>query len=140
MMDEEYVVRYSEGFLIGEKVCITSGPLKAYEGYVKSVNRHRRIAKLEIPIFGRATPVEVGFGAFARVTEEDFHQMVEENIQKQPKAEKLFPGQVKVLKGIFQGMSGKFLYGNPEKDEWIVELELFGTGTKVTFERDEIQM
>jgi transcriptional antiterminator NusG len=140
MMDEEYVVRYSEGFLIGEKVCITSGPLKKYRGNIKSVDRHRRLAKLEIPIFGRATPVEVGFGAIARVSEEDFHHMVEENIKKHQKEKTIPLGQVKVVKGIFEGMMGKFLGGDPERDEWTAELELFGVGTKVIFRRDEIQM
>ena len=61
MMDQQHLVRYSEGFLIGEKVCITTGPLRNLQGYLRTVDRHRRIAKLEVPIFGRPTPTEVGF-------------------------------------------------------------------------------
>lgn len=81
MMDKQHIVRYSEGVLIGEKVCITTGLLKNFEGYVRTVDRHRWVAKLEIPIFGRPTPVEVGFGAIARVSEEEFRHMIEQNIQ-----------------------------------------------------------
>jgi transcriptional antiterminator NusG len=139
MMDDKHIVNYSEGFLIGEEVYITSGPLKNYKGYIKGVNRHRRIAKLEIPIFGRPTPIEVGFGAFARVTKQEFEQMVSDNISRQS-ATKKKPGQVKVLRGIFQGMTGKFLQADPERDEWTVEIDLFGVGTKVTFQRNEIEM
>ena len=82
MMDQQHLVRYSEGFLIGEKVCITTGPLRNLQGYLRTVDRHRRIAKLEVPIFGRPTPTEVGFGAIKRVSEKEFHCMVEQNIQK----------------------------------------------------------
>jgi transcription antitermination factor NusG len=37
-------------------------------------------------------------------------------------------------------MTGKFLQADPERDEWTVEIDLFGVGTKVTFQRNEIEM
>ena len=140
MMDPQHLVRYSEGFLIGEKVCITTGPLKNFEGYIRIVDRHRRVAKLEIPIFGRPTPAEVGFGVIKRVSEEEFRCMVKKNIQKHRERFQEEPRQIKVLKGIFKGMTGKFLYADAGQDEWTVELELFGVETKVTFQREEIKM
>ena len=140
MMDPQHLVRYSEVFLIGEKVCITTGPLKNFEGYIRIVDRHRRVAKLEIPIFGRPTPAEVGFGAIKRVSEEEFRCMVKKNIQKHRERFQEEPRQIKVLKGIFKGMTGKFLYADAGQDEWTVELELFGVETKVTFQREEIEM
>ena len=140
MMDPQHLVRYSEGFLIGEKVCITTGPLKNFEGYIRIVDRHRRVAKLEIPIFGRPTPAEVGFGVIKRVSEEEFRCMVKKNIQKHRERFQEEPRQIKVLKGIFKGMTGKFLYADAGQDEWTVELELFGVETKVTFQREEIEM
>lgn len=140
MMDKQYFVRYSEGFLIGKKVCITTGPLRNFEGYVRTVDRHRRVAKLEIPIFGRPTPTEVGFGAIKRVSEEEFRRMVKKNMQKYREKSQEEPGQVKVLKGIFKGMTGKFLYADAGKNEWTVGLELFGVETKVTFRREEIKI
>lgn len=140
MMDPQHLVRYSEGFLIGEKVCITTGPLKNFEGYIRIVDRHRRVAKLEIPIFGRPTPAEVGFGVIKRVSEEEFRCMVKKNIQEHRERFQEEPRQIKVLKGIFKGMTGKFLYADAGQDEWTVELELFGVETKVTFQREEIKM
>lgn len=140
MMDEQHLVKYSEGFLIGEKVCITTGPLKNFEGYVRTVDRHRRVAKLEIPIFDRLTPVEVGFGAIKRVSEQEFRCMIEQNIQKHKQTFRKEPGQIKVLKGVFKGMTGKFLYADVGRDEWTISLELFGVETKVMFRREEIRM
>lgn len=140
MMDNQHLVRYSEGFLIGEKVCITTGPLRNFEGCVRTVDRHRRVAKLEIPIFGRPTPAEVGFGAIKRVSEKEFHCMVKKNIQKHREKSQEEPGQIKVLKGIFKGMTGRFLYADVGQDEWTVGLELFGVETKVLFRREEIKM
>lgn len=34
MMDKDYTVQYSEGFLIGDEVYITSGPLKKVQGWI----------------------------------------------------------------------------------------------------------
>lgn len=140
MMDDQHIVQYSEGFLIGEKVCITSGPLKHYQGCIKTVDRHRRIAKLEIPVFGGMTPVEVGFGAVHRVSQEEFHQMKQQNIKKYQTSTEPETGKIKVLEGAFAGMTGNLLATDPERDEWTIELELFGVATKVTCSREEIEV
>ena len=137
MMDADHIVQYSEGFLIGDEVYITSGPLKKVQGWIRTVDRHRRIAKMDVPIFGRATPIEVGLGTIARVSEEELSQMISDVIDRQ-KDEVQFENQVKVLSGVFEGVRGKFLYA--DADEWTVEIELFGAGTKVTFQREELQM
>lgn len=143
MMDDEYTVHYSEGFMIGEKVYITQGPLRNYQGRIRTVDRHRRIARLEIPVFGGMTPVEVGFGAVRRVSEEEFFQMKEERIHEEKRQQKKNPEStnelVKVVQGIFQGMTGRLLHKNLVKDEWAVGLEIFGVETKVVFSREEIQ-
>ncbi len=139
MMDADHIVQYSEGFLIGDEVYITSGPLKKVQGWIRTVDRHRRIAKMDVPIFGRATPIEVGLGTIARVSEEELSQMISDVIDRQ-KDEVQFENQVKVLSGVFEGVRGKFLYADPDADEWTVEIELFGAGTKVTFQREELQM
>ncbi len=140
MMDKEHIVHYSEGFLIGDEVVVTKGPLKNLKGYVRTVDRHRRIAKMEVPLFGRLTPMEVGFGAIARVSGEEFRQIVQENIQKQEKEHSTPPaGTIRVLKGIFKGMTGKLLHADESRDEWTVEIELFGAGAEVVFRREEIE-
>ena len=125
---------------MGRRCVLPTGPLKNFEGYIRTVDRHRRVAKLEIPIFGRPTPTEVGFGAIKRVSEEEFHRMVKKNIQKHREKSQEGSGQIKVLKGIFKGMTGKFLYADVGQNEWTAELELFGVQTKVSFRREEIKM
>lgn len=138
MMDKDHIVRYSEGFLVGDEVYITSGPLKQCKGWIRNIDRHRRIARMEIPIFGRRTPVEVGLGTIARVSEEELEQMVADTIDRQKNEEIDHP--VEVLSGVFKGLKGRFLYADPDRDEWTVEIELFGTKTKVTFAHAEIKM
>ena len=118
MMDADHIVQYSEGFLIGDEVYITSGPLKKVQGWIRTVDRHRRIAKMDVPIFGRATPIEVGLGTIARVSEEELSQMISDVIDRQ-KDEVQFENQVKVLSGVFEGVRGKFLYAMDSRDRVI---------------------
>ena len=60
MMDEHYIVQVSVGYLIGEKICITEGALKNYQGSIYRIDRHRRTAQLMVNLFGRQTKLEVG--------------------------------------------------------------------------------
>ena len=133
IMDKDHIVRYSEGFLVGDEVIVTSGPLKDLKGNISKVDRHRRIAKMEVNMFGRMTPMEVGFGAIARVSKEEFDKMLKEQKDKDTQA-----NNVRVLKGVFEGVSGRFLRADIDENEWTVEIELFGALTEVVFRREEI--
>ena len=95
---------------------------------------------MEIPIFGRRTPIEVGLGTIARVSEEELQQMVSDVIEEQKDQETVNTDQVEVLSGTFQGVRGIFLYADPDKDEWTVQIPLMDTKVKVTFQREEIKM
>ena len=140
IMDKEHVVRYSEGFLIGEEVVVTSGPLKDYRGNISKIDRHRRIAKMEVCMFGRMTPMEVGFGAIARVSKEEFDTMLQEQKEKQKLGPDIQGENVRVIKGLFCGVKGKFLRADVDEDEWTVEIDLFGSRTEVMFRREEIEI
>lgn len=63
---DEHVVKYSEGYIEGEKLVVTSGPLKDFEGNVKKVLRHKRLVVLEVPLLGRTVEVTVGLGVLER--------------------------------------------------------------------------
>lgn len=65
---EEHVIRYSEGYMLGEKLIVTEGPMKGMEGYVKWVDRHQRIAGIEIFLLGRQLIVKMGIGVLKRVS------------------------------------------------------------------------
>lgn len=57
---KEHVVEMSVGYIEGEEVVITSGPMENWSGKVKRIDRHKMIAVLEIEFFGRMTDVTVG--------------------------------------------------------------------------------
>jgi transcriptional antiterminator NusG len=48
-------------FSIGETVRIVDGPFCNFTGQVEEVNEDRSTLKVMVTIFGRATPVELGF-------------------------------------------------------------------------------
>ncbi|MDE5779385.1 MAG: antiterminator LoaP [Lachnospiraceae bacterium] len=57
---KEHVVEFSVGYIEGDKVVITEGPMADWQGKVKKIDRHKRIAVLEVEFFGRITDVTVG--------------------------------------------------------------------------------
>lgn len=57
---KEHVVELSVGYIEGDKVVITEGPMADWQGKVKKIDRHKRIAVLEVEFFGRITDVTVG--------------------------------------------------------------------------------
>jgi transcriptional antiterminator NusG len=48
-------------FSVGEIVRVTSGPLSDFSGEVSEVNADQNKLKVMVSIFGRETPVELGF-------------------------------------------------------------------------------
>lgn len=141
MMDDDYCVNYSQGFIVGEDVVITEGALRNQSALIRKVDRHRRIAVLDVKMFGRMTPVEVGFGAFARVSEEEWESCRKENIERyEQENNSSQENNVRVISGVFTGMTGQLLSLDTAKNECFIELELFGTPTKVAFGRDEVKL
>lgn len=57
---EGQFVELSKGILENEKVVVLEGPLKGMEGLIQKIDRHKRLAWLEMEMFGRKTRFEVG--------------------------------------------------------------------------------
>lgn len=57
---EKHIVEMSEGYIEGDEVIITTGPMADWQGRVKKIDRHKKIAVLEVEFFGRMTDVTVG--------------------------------------------------------------------------------
>jgi transcriptional antiterminator NusG len=50
----------SEGMIEGDRIIVTSGPLKGQEGLIKKIDRHKRLAYLESDMFGQTICAAVG--------------------------------------------------------------------------------
>ena len=54
------VLEMSIGVIEGEKVMVTEGPLKGHEGLISKINRNKRVAYLDMHMFGRTKTIKVG--------------------------------------------------------------------------------
>jgi transcriptional antiterminator NusG len=55
----EKTVRIKQNFEVGETVKITEGPFATFSGAIEEVIAEKNKLKVNVQIFGRATPVEV---------------------------------------------------------------------------------
>jgi len=55
-------------FRLGDTVRILSGPLAAFVGKVEGINQAKRLLKVRVEIFGRETPVKLGFADAEKVS------------------------------------------------------------------------
>ena len=58
--DEEQVVELSTGLIEGSQVVIVDGPLKGLESRIKRIDRHKRLAWIEMEMLGEVRLVTVG--------------------------------------------------------------------------------
>lgn len=63
---DEKVMEMSIGIIEGDRIIIESGPLIGREGCIKKIDRHKRKAWLELPMFGRTQRVQVGLEIVAK--------------------------------------------------------------------------
>lgn len=65
--DDEYVVKESRGFMVGDKIFITSGPLKGRESVIRKINRHKRRAEIEMEFLGENRRIDVSLEIISKV-------------------------------------------------------------------------
>jgi transcription termination/antitermination protein NusG len=65
--DEAVKLRTRASFSIGESVKVVSGPLSDFSGEISEVNEDAQRLKVLVSIFGRETPVEVGFDQVKKI-------------------------------------------------------------------------
>lgn len=64
--NDEHVVELSCGIIENDVIQITSGPLKGKEGIIRKIDRHKRIARIEVELFGKVTQAKVGLEIISR--------------------------------------------------------------------------
>ncbi len=57
--DDEYNVSMSQGFIENMKIFVTDGPLQGHEGQIRKIDRHKRVAEVEVEFMGRKTMVKM---------------------------------------------------------------------------------
>lgn len=57
---KDYVMKMSEGVIEGDEIIILKGPLMNHTGLVKKIDRHKRLAYLEIWMCGRKSTIKAG--------------------------------------------------------------------------------
>ena len=55
--DEELLVPY----MVGETVKVITGPFSGFTGIIEEINNEKRRMKVNVKIFGRSTPLELGY-------------------------------------------------------------------------------
>ena len=60
LINEHDIIDISEGYMEGDTVRVTTGPLVGMEGYIKRIKRRQGAAILEMNIFNRVTEVSLG--------------------------------------------------------------------------------
>lgn len=66
--NDDYIVEDSKGFIVGDKVFVTSGPLLGRESVIRKINRHKRRAEIELIWSGQVRRVCVALEIMAKRT------------------------------------------------------------------------
>ena len=60
--------RLPQTFRLGDTVRVLSGPFAAFMGRVEGINHARRLLKVRVEIFGRETPLKLGYAEVEQVS------------------------------------------------------------------------
>lgn len=65
--NDKHIVKLSVGNIIGDDIVINEGPLKGFEGKIKRIDRHKRIAVVEAQLFGGISDITLGLEIIRKI-------------------------------------------------------------------------
>lgn len=65
--DDGYIAEESKGFIIGDKIIVTSGPLEGRESIIRKIDRHKRRAEIEVTFLGDIRRISVALEVISKV-------------------------------------------------------------------------
>lgn len=65
--NDKHIVDMSTGFIEGQMIHITDGPLQGKEGLITKIDRHKRIAYLNLNIFNNDITAKVGLEIISKI-------------------------------------------------------------------------
>ena len=139
MMDDEDIVRPSVGYQVGEHVEILSGPLRYGHAKICYVDRHKRVAEIEVELFGRYTKAKVALEVIGKTTEENLREEKLKQEQFQKNMESWKAGDtVQITSGTFEGIEGTFVSVDTKRQEVKAKIQLFERETEVVLGVEEV--
>ena len=60
--------RVPQTFRLGDTVRVLSGPFVAFTGRIEGINQAKRLLKVRVEIFGRETPLKLGYAEVEKVS------------------------------------------------------------------------
>ena len=57
---DDHIVEMSVGYIEGQVIYVTKGPLKGKEGMITKIDRHKRMAYIQVNLFNEIRTVKVG--------------------------------------------------------------------------------
>jgi transcriptional antiterminator NusG len=67
LIGKNNIIENSIGFIENDKVVVTQGPLMGFESHIVYINRHKRIATIEIDIMGEIRSVQVSLEIVSKI-------------------------------------------------------------------------
>lgn len=56
----DHTVAMSHGYIEGDRIIVCDGPMKGKEGLIVRINRHKRIAEIQLKMFNKIAVIKVG--------------------------------------------------------------------------------
>lgn len=74
ILNPGHVAEISQGMLEGRCLIIKSGPMEGMETMVKRIDRHKRMAVMEVELFGRLVELKMGVEVVKAFSSVDFYE------------------------------------------------------------------